>query len=323
MTADSGHARPVDEPAGHPTEGHPTGGLPGALAETLRYGPFHRALHDAIAHRGLSLARLRAHLGQHGVRVGQSTLSYWQRGLRHPEVPRAIATVRALEAVLRLPPESLVALVGARPQPRPARPAWVSAPPPAHGFDGVGDAGANTDLELLSVHDTVLVGPERERRSISTRLVVRAGRAGPDRFLAVHQGDEGSLVDNALVRPGEGCRLGRVRRQVATRGLAFELLFDRRLGEGEEHVFSFTVVDDTGGPTPGHRRAFREPCRGYLVQLAFNRRALPARCTKQFRSDADAPPVDLEELVCGLGGFVSAYYEDVGPGVAGVGVEWT
>ena len=48
-----------------------------------------------------SLARLRAHLEQLGVQVGQSTLSYWQRGLRHPEVPRAISTVRALESVLR------------------------------------------------------------------------------------------------------------------------------------------------------------------------------------------------------------------------------
>ncbi|MFD1151623.1 hypothetical protein [Saccharothrix hoggarensis] len=319
MTADSGHARPVDEPGNHPP-----GGLPGGLAETLRYGPFHRALHDAIAHRGLSLARLRAHLEQQGVQVGQSTLSYWQRGLRHPEVPRAIATVRALETVLRLPPDSLVSLVGNRPQQRPVRPAgWAPAAPVQSDFEVVTDVGANVDIEVLSVHDTVHIGPEREQRSISTRLVVRAAKAGPDRYLAVHQGDEGCLIDNALVRPGEGCRLGRLRRQPATRGLAFELLFDRRLAEGEEHVFSFTVVDDTGGPTPGHGRTFREPCRGYLLQLAFNRRALPARCTKQLRIDPDMPPVDLEELVCGLGGFASAYFEDVGPGTAGISVEWT
>ncbi|GAA1302651.1 hypothetical protein [Saccharothrix xinjiangensis] len=323
MTADSGHARPVDEPVGHPTEGHSTGGLPNALAETLRYGPFHRALHDAIAHRGLSLARLRAHLEQQGVQVGQSTLSYWQRGLRHPEVPRAIATVRALETVLKLPPESLVALVGHRPQPRPPRSTWLSPAPPPAEFESVADAGANTDLDVLSVHDTVLVGPEREQRSVTTRLVVRAAKAGPDRFLAVHRGDGGGLADNALVRTGEGCRLGRTRRQHPAHGLAFELLFDRRLAEGEEHVFSFTVVDDTGGPTPGHHRTFHGACRGYLLQVAFSRRTLPARCTKQFRGDTGASPVDLEELVCGLGGFVSAYFEDVGPGVAGVGVEWT
>ncbi|HWO64663.1 MAG TPA: hypothetical protein VNO31_31965, partial [Umezawaea sp.] len=89
--------------------------MPASLAETLRYGPFHRALRDAIAFRGLSLARLRAHIEQLGVQVGQSTLSYWQRGLRHPEVPRAIPTVRALEVVLKLPTDSLTSLIGPRP----------------------------------------------------------------------------------------------------------------------------------------------------------------------------------------------------------------
>lgn len=328
MSAESGHARPLAEP-----DAHSTGGLPDALVETLRYGPFHRALHDAIAHRGLSLARLRTHLEQLGVQVGQSTLSYWQRGLRHPEVPRAIPTVRALESVLRLPAESLVKLIGNRPQPRLPRSApsfsglataWVQTAPLLAEFEAVPEsARANADLEVLSVHDTIVVGSSREQRSITTRLVVRALRAGPDRYLAVHQGDEGCLIDNALVRPAEGCRQGRVRRQSASRGLAFELLFDRRLAEGEEHVFSFTVVDDSGGPTPGHHRTFREPCRGYLLQLAFHRRALPARCTKQFRQDTDATPVEVDELVCGLGGVVSAYFCDVGPGLAGVAVEWT
>ena len=107
----------------------------------------------------------------------------------------------ALETVLKLPAESLVALVGNRPQPRLTRPSgWVSPVPVLSEFEAVGDVGANTDIEVLSVHDTVLIGPEREQRSISTRLVVRATKAGPDRYLAVHQGDEGCLIDNALVR---------------------------------------------------------------------------------------------------------------------------
>ncbi|TWP43775.1 hypothetical protein FKR81_42075 [Lentzea tibetensis] len=329
MTADSGHADSVDGPIGHPT-----GGLPTPLAETLRYGPFHRALREAIAHRGLSLARLRAHLEQLGVQVGQSTLSYWQRGLRHPEVPRAIGTVRALETVLRLPPESLLGLIGPRPQPYAPRPvpaafaelasAWAETAPLLAEFESVPEAGrGNAELEVLSVHDTVSIGMHREQRAITTRLVVRAMRQGPDRYLAVHQGDEGSLIDNALVRAGEGCRQGRLRRQNVSRGLAVELLFDRRLAEGEEHVFSFTIVDDTGGPTPGHHRTFRDACASYLLQLSFHRRALPARCIKQFRVSAEATPVDVEELVCGLGGVVSAYYGHVGPGIAGVAVEWT
>ena len=43
----------------------------------------------------------------------------------------------------------------------------------------------------------------------------------------------------------------RLRRESASRHLAVEMLFDRRLAAGEEHVFSFSIVDDTGGSTPG------------------------------------------------------------------------
>ncbi|MEU3649621.1 hypothetical protein AB0E59_40060 [Lentzea sp. NPDC034063] len=322
MAADSGHAGSVDEPIGLPT-----GGLPTPLAETLRYGPFHRALREAIAHRGLSLARLRAHLEQLGVQVGQSTLSYWQRGLRHPEVPRAISTVRALETVLRLPPSSLLDLIGPRNAntyaPRPVA-TWPEPAPLLATFDSVPEAArGNADLEVLSVHDTVQIGMHREQRSITTRLVVRAVRQGPDRYLAMHHGDEGSLIENALVRSGEGCRQGRLRRESASRNLAVEMLFDRRLAAGEEHVFSFTIADDTGSATPGHHRTFRDTCGSYLVQLSFHRRAMPARCMKQFLASADATPVDVDELVCGLGGVVSAYFGDVGPGIAGIAVEWS
>lgn len=322
MTADSGHAESVNEPTGNPT-----GGLPTPLAETLRYGPFHRALREAIAHRGLSLARLRAHLEQLGVQVGQSTLSYWQRGLRHPEVPRAISTVRALETVLRLPPSSLLDLIGPRTgntyAPRPVA-TWPEPAPLLAAFDSVPEAArGNADLEVLSVHDTVQIGMHRERRSITTRLVVRALRQGPDRYLATHHGDEGALIENAIVRAGEGCRQGRLRREGISRTLAVEMLFDRRLSAGEEHVFSFTIVDDTGSATPGHHRTFRDTCGSYLVQLSFHRRAMPARCMKQFLASADATPVDVEELVCGLGGVVSAYFADFGPGIAGIAVEWS
>ncbi|WP_307867763.1 hypothetical protein [Umezawaea beigongshangensis] len=300
-----------------------SGDLPAPLAETLRYGPFHRALRDAIAHRGVSLARLRAELERRGVQVGQSTLSYWQRGLRHPEVPRAMGTVQALEDVLGLPQGSLVSLIGPRrAQPVPA--VFAEFTPLLAEFESIGESGrANADLDVLAVHDTVVVGAMRERRVITTRLVLRALRSGPDRYLAVHQGDEGSAIGNTVVRPAEGCRQGRVRREGASRGLAVELLFDRRLASGEEHVLSFTVVDDPGGPTAGHLRTFREPCPSYLAQLAFHRRALPARCTKQFLTAPGATPVEVEELVCGLGGVASAYFTEVGPGSAGIGVEWS
>jgi hypothetical protein len=308
--------------------------LPPQLAETLRYGPFHRALREAIAHRGLSLARLRAHLERLGVQVGQSTLSYWQRGLRHPEVPRAVGTVRALETVLHLPPNSLVVLIGPRVRPpgadRPAAAAftdvsqiWAETTTLLAEFDAIPESvRCNADLEVLFVHDWVQVGANRELRTVTSRLVVRATRPGPDRYLAVHQADEGALISESVVGATEGCRQGRVRRHPGSAGLVAELLFDRRLAEGEVHVFSFSVTDRGGGPTPGFHRTFRDHCGQFLVQLAFHRRALPARTIRQLRMRDDATPVESDDLVCGLGGVASGFFTDIGPGLAGITVEW-
>jgi hypothetical protein len=36
-----------------------------------------------------------------------------------------------------------------------------------------------------------------------------------------------------------------------------------------------------------------------------------------------AEPATAEDLVCGLGGVVSAYFPDAGPGLAGVDVRWS
>jgi hypothetical protein len=282
----------------------------------------------------MPLARLRARLDDLGAHVGQSTLSYWQRGTRHPELPKAIGTVRALERVLGLPHESLVTLVqvvGRPAGPTPVFPAaladlagtWTATVALLTDFDAMPDTNrCNAELEVLSVHDTVLVGPNREQRSVTSRMVVRALAAGPDRYLAVHHGDADCRIEGVDVRAAEGCRPGRVRRAPSTPGLVAELLFDRRLAEGETHVFCFAVHDGTGGPTPGQYRMFRGSCANYLLQLGFHQEALPARCVRRFRAAERAEPNESEDLVCGLGGMVSAYFGDIGPGLAGIDVEW-
>ncbi|MCP2167960.1 hypothetical protein [Goodfellowiella coeruleoviolacea] len=323
MTGDSGHDQPAEQTAEHPGE------LPAQLAEFLRQGPFHRALRVAIAHRGLSLAQVRAHLGRLGVQVGQSTLSYWQRGLRHPEVPRAVPTVRALETVLNLPPNSLLVLVGTRRVVERHRPSVaeavtpvVSAVDPAQVSQMAQHSRYNLDLNVLAVHDAVLVGARREQRLVTTRVVVRALRHGPDRYLALHQGDQGCQIERVTVRTAEGCRLGRLRRQPLSRGMLVELLFDRRLSAGETHVFCFTVVDGSGGQTLGHHRAFRARCGSYLLQMGFHREAMPVRCVRQVRRRPEAAPAETAEVVCGVGAVASTYFTDVGPGSAGMSVTW-
>lgn len=310
-----------------------TGPLPERLSDALRYGPFHRALREAIECRGLSLTRITAHLDRLGVKIGQSTLSYWQRGLRHPEVPRSIDTVRALETVLRLPADSLVVLIG--PRQRAGRPVevvpklievstqWEDAPALLAEFESEPQAEPNPDLRIEAVHDHISFGPEGEFRAQTTRFVVTASRSGPDRYFATQRGDKGCEIERAEVTTAEGCRLGRVRRSTATGSMAIELLFDRRLGEGETHVFCFTMANGLGvGPSPGMERTFLRGVGSYLVQLSFHRKAMPSRVIRQFRAREGTEPVGTEGLVCGLGRVTSGWFTNLPAGLAEVHIEW-
>ncbi|MGO1054457.1 hypothetical protein [Crossiella sp. CA198] len=309
--------------------------LPDGLVDALRYGPFHRALREAISCRGLSLARITAHLGRLGINTGQSTLSYWQRGMRHPEMPASLPTVRALETVLRLPSDSLVVLVG--PQHRP--PGFDREK--ATSFADLVEVGkitadlleeldaapevhrCNTSMRVRMVQEVVTFGADRVQRSVRSKLVVKAVQPGPYRYLAVYHGDDGADMTRVVVRAEEGCRLGRVRWRAGGPGaLAIELLFDRRLAEGETHVFEYSVTDGTGVESPGYHRMLRTHCASYLLQLRFNRKALPARCTRRVLAREDALPAESEELVCTADALVSAYFPDAGPGLAGIAVDW-
>lgn len=311
--------------------------LPPELTDALRYGSFHRALRLAISYRGLSLARLRDHLDRLGVRVGQSTLSYWQRGLRQPDVPKGLGTVRGLEAVLGLPADSLVILASTQ------RPPAGKLLPPTPSFTDLvpGEVGPSADrlltelgeltnqrrlnagMELVVVHDTVWFDPDRRQREVTSRFIVRASRSGPDRYVAVYSGDDGCRIDEALVSTVEGCRIGRIRRQPSGTSLAVELLFDRKLTDGETHVFCFNVRDDSGGESPGYFRMLRDRCSNYLLQLRFHRRALPARCSRQVRERHDVEPTEASDLACDVAGVSSGFFSDTGPGLAGITVEWT
>jgi hypothetical protein len=309
------------------------GPLPERLGDALRYGPFHRALREAIEYRGLSLTRITAHLERLGVKIGQSTLSYWQRGLRHPEGARSVDSVRALETVLRLPSDSLVVLIGPRqragkqdevvPKFTEVSRVWQDAPALLAEFDAAPETKTNADLRIDAVHDYIQLGPHREQRSQTTRFVVTAARSGPDRYFATHGGDEGCLIDRAEISTAEGCRLGRVRRQPASGVMAMEFLFDRRLAEGETHVFCFTITDGSGGPSPGIQRTFLRGVGTYLAQLAFHRRAMPSRVVRQYRAREGADPLGTEGLVLGLGRVTSGYFTNLPAGLAEVLIEWT
>jgi len=298
-------------------------------------GDFHQVLRLAIARRGLSLARLRAHLEQRGIHIGLSTLSYWQRGIRHPEVPKAMPAVRALESVLDLPSESLVSLIGprgTRTRDHRAAPSFTYLHPDQTGpaaerlLTELGDPGTmagNADLEIMFVHDTCTFDAQQREDKLVTRLVTRARKNGPDRYVMVYNGDDGCRIEDVSFNTGEGCRTGRIRRRAGEQTLAVELLFDRKLAEGDIHVFSYEVFDSSGGVSPGYHRIFRYGCSTFLLQLQFDALALPARCTRQFRPHGGAQPSESEDLPCDVRGVTSAFFRDSAPGLAGIAVEWT
>ncbi|MFI9006064.1 hypothetical protein ACIGNX_02365 [Actinosynnema sp. NPDC053489] len=303
---------------------------PDELADALRRGPFHLALRAAIEHRGLSLARLRRHLARLGVPVAESTLSYWQRGLRHPDARHGLGAVRALEAVLGLPPDALVVLVGPRRGgPRGRRHAASFAELVARGpvtrdlyaEVGVDPDRANADVELLFVHERVTIDEHRAEARARTRIVGSAQRAGVDRYLAVYQGEPGVDAEVTAVSAVEGCRLGRVRRKESW--VMFELLLDRRLGEGETFVLAYEVDPGSTAECPGYFRLYRRSAGPLLVQLELSPDALPARITQVARNTDALPPTREDELFCDRLSLVNAYFPVMTPGLAGIALDWT
>src|ERR1700716_1094763 len=87
------------------------------LDRLLREGPFPAALRAAIQASRLSLDRVQHRLATRGTTISVATLSYWQSGRRRPERPESLHALRHLEAVLRVPPNALTALLGP-PRPR-------------------------------------------------------------------------------------------------------------------------------------------------------------------------------------------------------------
>ncbi|GAA1991537.1 XRE family transcriptional regulator [Amycolatopsis minnesotensis] len=313
-------------------ETDPPRALAPALVHALRYGPFHRALAEAITQRGLPLSRLRARLNTQGVAIAESTLSYWQRGLRHPSVPRSLAAVRALEHVLRLPGDSLVVLIG--PQQRAAEAderqpsipelsqSWAETSALLDEFTDLSGHPCNAGLDVVTVLDTVRMTGRGNVYEVGSTMVVRARGHGPDSFVVTHQGEPEVDIEATELHAVEGCRIGRVRKRRSSAGMVFELLFDRRLGEGDVHVFSFRLTTANPVPSSTFFRTVRARMSVYLIHLHFDPTALPVRCTRVVRAREGLDPLLSEPLLCGRDGVVSAYFDTIGPGLAGVDFLW-
>ncbi|WP_077798692.1 hypothetical protein [Streptomyces sp. JHA26] len=302
-----------------------------ALDSALRGGPFHVALRAAIAARGLPLQRVQHHLSRHGVRVGVTSLSYWQQGARRPQRPESLRAVRALEEILQLPEESLIRLLAEtgeqasaqRPPVRSYR-AREEASGVLHRLLGeLGRPSADDGLHTLGHHERVRIGARRELAGRESHHIVRAHRDGVDRFVAVHHGDPGCAPARMTVHALENCRTGRVRTHHDTGVLVTELLFGTRLRAGDTYLFRYGVEDGTAGVSHEYVRAFGAAGGQYALQVGFDAAATPVRCRRFAQHSAAAPRGGLRDLaMSGPHHSVHLVEARVRPGMLGIAWDW-
>ncbi|WP_329115658.1 hypothetical protein [Streptomyces sp. NBC_01465] len=306
--------------------GHPEADL----AQMLHTGPFHLALRAAIAVRGLPLQRVQHRLASRGIKVGVTSLSYWQQGARRPQRPESLRAVRALEDVLELPGESLLRLLdadGARAEvERPAARSYRSLVESSGAVERLLaelELPKDGGLHTVGQHERVRIGAARELRGRDAEHVVRAHRDGIDRYLAVHRGDPGCDPARVVVRAGENCRTGRVRWDRESGVLVAELLFDARLRAGETYLFGYGFEDGTGGESGEYVRGFSFGGGQYVLQVRFDERALPVRCRRFAQASAGAARGARADLtLSGLHRTVHLVEQGVRPGILGIGWDW-
>lgn len=307
------------------------GAADAAVAAALHTGPFDVALRTAIAARGLSLERLRNRLADHGLNVGVTTLSYWQRGVRRPERPESLRVVAALEGILGLPPHSLTVLLGP-PKPRGFALRTGQWPNPFADIVRVpGDLGrqlADLDspaagkLDIVAEYNTVTVGARRELVEVEVIWVLRAHYDGVDRALMIYNGDPGTDADAIEIVVGDGCRIGRVRRHTQTRSVISELLFDRSLRAGETQVLTYAIRPHTDIECCQHFNGYRFAGGMFVLYVRFHPDALPVRCQRFTARHTQGPTDESAELTVDSHRAIHMVVPDIRPGIIGARWEW-
>ncbi|MFG2144752.1 hypothetical protein ACGFRG_11200 [Streptomyces sp. NPDC048696] len=300
------------------------------LAQVLHTGPFHLALRAALSVRGLPLQRVQHHLAGRGVKVGVTSLSYWQQGARRPQRAESLRAVRALEEVLGLPERSLLRLLddgerGAEAE-RPAARSYRSLVEASGVVERlITDLESPVDggLHTVGHHERVRIGAARELLGRDSQQVVRAHRDGVDRYLAIHHGDPGCDPSRVEVHATENCRTGRVRWDAGTGVLIAELLFDARLRAGETYLFGYGFEDGTAGPSSEYVRGFSFAGGQYVLQVRFDEHALPVRCRRFTQTSAGSARSGRGDLtLSGRHRTVHLVEQGVRPGILGIDWGW-
>jgi hypothetical protein len=301
------------------------------LARLLAGGPFPDALRAAIKGSGLSLDRIQHRLQLRGVTISVATLSYWQSGRRRPERPESLDAMRHLEAVLRVPPNALTALLGP-PRPRgrrrhngrllPLDVLWGSAS--LGSLLGRVNTSCDGILARISQHDRCSVNTRRQLHTVRVSQVLRAEQDGADRWVLVYDW-EAATKDAPEIIGLRNCRLGRVAVDHDAHILVAELLFDRPLATGETLIMEYQVVNPVSGhgvTADSYSRRLRLPVRDYVLEVQFDPGHLPVRCQQFSSPAADVRLARRRNLTISPTGEVHAVALGVGPGMFGIEWDW-
>lgn len=280
---------------------------------------FAHVLRHAIDHRGLALDRLRDHLAQRGIRVSVATLSYWQSGRSQPGRKASLAAIPHLEEVLGLTPgELLHTLPVTRDRTRrtPARELQALWPEPSR-LDILDRLDTRWDAELdrVTLHDVLRIGPDRRQVGLTVRQVLRARVDGPDRRVVMHSQDD-TAAPLPVIKVVQGCELGRVEWSSQDGVVGAELVFFRSLRRGETVIVEYELVS----PVPGARdtqyvRRLRSPMREYLLEVEFHADARPrwvTGFTEERRTRVELDPCHRGHLA----------HTDATPGTTGIAWSW-
>jgi hypothetical protein len=283
------------------------------------FGSFADALRRAIDDRGLALERVRDHLAHRGVCVSVATLSYWQSGRSQPGRKTSLAAIPHLEQVLGLDAGTLLQTLPAtrdRVRRTPVRELGALWPEPSR-MDMLGrlDTRWDADLDRVTLHDVLRIGPDRRQVGLTVRQVLRARVDGPDRRVVMHSQDD-TTAALPQIEVVKGCELGRVEWSPQDGVVGAELVFFRPLRRGETAIVEYQLVS----PSPGaldteYVRRLRSPLREYLLEVEFHPDARPASVTG-FTEQRRAP-VDLDRSHRG-----HLAHTDATPGTTGITWSW-
>ncbi|MET9312100.1 hypothetical protein ABZX12_09760 [Kribbella sp. NPDC003505] len=285
--------------------------------------PFADALRQAIARRGLALNRIRTHLADRGLNVGVATLSTWQSGRRVPRED-SLAIVTALEDLLEVPPGWLtVRIPPSRTDPSATLQPYAVVDY-AEALTRLLDRlrrDAHGRLRNVTVLEEVRLDPDRSahlRRVTQSVVAVQP----VDRLIIAHQGEPGCDAEQLTLRALSGCRTGRIARSPEAGALLGELLLDRVLAVGETAVVHYEVEDRSGLPATEYQRFSEWGGMHYVLEVQFDRAALPVRVHEIRRCHTSGPNLVHRELMLTPDGRVHVLEASADPGTVGIEWEW-